>query len=57
MHANTIDFRDVFLRRRGVDCKDWHEISELLKFVVHQDHAHLKSSASIEVYNPGDAGC
>ena len=51
------DFRDVFLRRRGVDCKYWHESSELLKFSVHQDRAHLKSSARIEVYHLGDAGC
>ena len=35
----------------------WHEISELLKFIVHQDRAYLKSSASVEIYHPGDAGC
>ncbi len=34
-----------------------HEILELLKLIVHQDRAHLKSSASIEGYHPGDTGC
>ena len=50
----AFDFRDMFLRRRGVDSKDRYEISELLKLVVHQDRAHLKSSMSVEVYHPDD---
>jgi hypothetical protein len=50
----AFDFRDMFLRRRGVDRKDRHAILELLKLIVHQDRAHLKSSASVEVYHPGD---
>ncbi len=40
-------FWHVFLHSCGVDCKDRYKVSELLKLVVHQDCAHLKSSASV----------
>ena len=43
----AFDFRDMFLCRRGVDCKNRYKISKLLKLVVHQDSAHLKSFAGI----------
>ncbi len=49
-------FWHVFLCSRGVDRKDRHEVSEFLELVVHQDCAHLKSSASVQIHHPGDAG-
>jgi hypothetical protein len=37
-------------------CSCGYEVSELLELIVHQDCAHLKSSASVQIHHPGDAG-
>ena len=49
-------FCHVFLCSRGVEHEDQHKVLKLLQLVVHQDCAHLESSASIQIHHPGDAG-
>jgi hypothetical protein len=49
-------FWHVFLCSCCVDPEDWYKVLELLKLVVHQDCAHLKSSMSVQIHHSGDAG-